>query len=97
MPFYVVDGAFNLAYATVDAAFKFEYDNRLRLWALSPDIKKTLDTIRPEAAKVVLTYATARTAYLKNPTVAGLSDLQLALTTVQRLATTALATIPKGN
>jgi hypothetical protein len=97
MPFYVVDGAFNLAYTTVDATFKWEKDNRAALWKLSPDIKKTLDTIRPEASKVVKQYATARSAYLKNPTPEGLSDLQFALATIRKVADVALATIPKGN
>jgi hypothetical protein len=96
MAFYAVDGAFDLAFSTIDAAFKFEKQNRAELWKLSPDIKHTLDKIRPEASKIVRQYLTARDAYKKHPTPAGLTDLQFTLATIQRLAASALATIPKG-
>lgn len=97
MAFYAVDGAFDLAFSTVDAAFKFEKQNRAQLWKISPNIKHTLDKIRPEASQVVRQYLTAREAYKKNPTVEGLSDLETALATIKRLADAAIAVIPKGN
>jgi hypothetical protein len=96
-PFLIVDGAFDLAYTAVDATFKWEQDNRAKLWKLSPDIKHTLDKIRPDALKAKNQYLAARAVYKKNPTPAGLSDLQLILATVQKISASASAVIPKGN
>ena len=95
MPFYAVDAAFDIAYSTVDAAFKWERDNRAKLWVINKEIKRTMDKIRPEAANVLLLYSKARKTYLTNATPAGLTDLQSALSKAQQLAATALAVIPK--
>lgn len=96
MTFYTIDSAFCLAYAAVDGAFKFERENRKALWAISPKIKRDLDYIRPDAAKVVLRYAAARRAYLSNPVPDNLTELQSTLALAQRISAAALAAIPKG-
>lgn len=93
--FYATEASFDLAYAVVDAAFKFERDNRQMLWELSPSIKHGLDAIRPNASQIVVTYAKARAAYLKNPTPNGLSTLQTVLSQMQQLAQAAQAAVPK--
>lgn len=87
--FYQVDSAFNAAYTIVQTTFALEYYNRAVLWKLSPDIKHTLDSIRPAAWKAVVTYETARTAYEKSPTSAGLTGLQDLLANVQQFSTLA--------
>lgn len=100
LAFYQVDAAFDLAYSTIDAAYKFEQDNRVLLWDISPNIKQTLDAIRPDSVKAVQAYGLARSAYLASPTPAGLSTLQTWLAKAQQLATSAqavIASLPKGN
>lgn len=96
MTFYAIDAAFNLAYAAVDGAFKFERDNRKALWAISPKIKRDLDYIRPDAAKVVVRYMAARKAYLANPVPDNLTELQNVLALAQRISAAAVAAVPKG-
>lgn len=95
LAFYQADAAFDLAYSTVDAAFKFENDNRVLLWKVSPQIKHTLDQIRPQASSVVLEWAKARQTYLANPVPANLTPLQAILAKIQQLAVTAQSVIPK--
>lgn len=92
--FYLVDSAFDFAYSSINAAFQFERDNRAYLWKLSPDIKHTLDKIRPGAVDAVKRYARARKAYMKNSTPPGLSVLQNILGEVQKVATATQAAIP---
>jgi hypothetical protein len=65
---YAADAAFDLAYGTVQTAFKLERDNRALLWKLDPDIKHTLDKIRPEVESVIKEYAAGRMAYIAAPT-----------------------------
>lgn len=91
LAFYAADATFDLAYSTIDGAFKFERDNRSMLWSISPNIKHTLDGIRPTAWKVVQRYTAARAAYMANPTPVGLSLLQDAATKIQALAAAAQA------
>lgn len=93
--FYGIDASFDLGYSILDAAFNFERNNRAYLWSLSPDIKHTLDHIRPQATEVVATYGKARKAYMANPTPSGLTDLQTALGRMQQLSSAAQAVIPK--
>lgn len=93
--FFVVDASFDLAYSAVDAAFNFEKNNRLLLWRLSPEIKHTLDKIRPQAFNAVQIYGTARDAYLANPTPAGLDALKTALGKMQQISAAAQAALPK--
>jgi hypothetical protein len=95
MSFYVADAAYNLAYSVVDAAFKFEYDNRALLWKASPQIKHTLDGVRPQAVAANLEWAKARQVYMLNPVPANLSALQAILAKVQQLAQTATSVLPK--
>lgn len=95
--FFIVDSAFDLAYSSIDAAFTFEYSNRVMLWRISPDIKHGLDSIRPQAVEIRNEYIKARAAYMANPVPAGLDQLQALLAKVQQLASTATALLPKGN
>jgi hypothetical protein len=92
--FYIVDAAYAVAYATVDGVFKFEADNRLFLWQVSPDFKHALDKLRPEALKVRDDYARCRLAYKANPVPANLTQLQAALAKVQQVTATAAALLP---
>lgn len=93
--FYAADAAFELAYSAIDAAFTFELHNRAWLWSLSPNIKHSLDKIRPDAVKVRDGYVRAREAYKLNPTPLGLSLLQEALNKVKAVASAAQAAVPK--
>lgn len=93
--FFAVDSAFDIAYSAVDTVFKFEKNNRTFLWQISPEIKHTLDKLRPQAKAAVITYGRARSAYLANPTPAGLTTLQTTLSEMQRLASTAQEILPK--
>lgn len=95
MAFFVADAAYQVAYQTVDAAFTFEKSNRAYLWTLSPNIKHTLDGIRPQAVKVNTEYLTARAAYIANPTATGLTGLQAVLAKMQQLVATATSVLPK--
>lgn len=92
--FFVADAAFKLAYNTVDAGFKFEQDNRLFLWQLTPNIKHTMDQVRPQAVKARDDYARARAAYMAVPTPAGLTQLQNILGQMQQIASAVQAVLP---
>jgi len=91
--FFVVDSAYDIAYSAIDAVFTFERENRLALWNLSPDIKHTLDKIRPQAWDANVRYARARQQYISNPVPAGLSTLQSTLAELQNLAASVQAAI----
>lgn len=93
--FFVADAAFYLAYSAVDAAFTFERDNRSRLWDLDPNIKKSLDKVRPQAVQARNEYIHAREGYLLHPTPAGLSTIQTALAKIQQVRDAAQAVVPK--
>lgn len=93
--FFVADAAFDLAYSAVDAAFNFERNNRLLLWRISPEIKHTLDKIRPQAFNAAQTYALARDGYMANPTPAGLDGVRNALGKMQQISAAAQAVLPK--
>lgn len=92
--FYSTDLAFDFAYTLVDTAFTFEKNNRQLLWSLSPEIKQTLDKLRPQAAAVVNAYTAARKRYIANPTPAGLSQLTTLLSQIQNLSAAAQAALP---
>jgi len=92
---YSADAAYASAYATLDFAFKFERDNRAMLWKISPQIKHSLDAVRPVAVQVNLRWAAARKAYLLHPVPANLTTLESILADGQRLAATATAALPK--
>jgi len=91
--FFVVDSSYDLAFSVVDAVFNFERNNRLALWKLSPQIKGSLDAIRPKAVDINLRYAKARQAYMLNPAPSGLTPLQTILAELQNLASAAQAAI----
>lgn len=93
--FYGVESAYALALAAFKTASRLEIDNRAALWAVSTNIKHTLDEIRPKALAADRAYAKARMAYLKDPTPDGLSGLQTILGQFQQLAGAAIAAIPK--
>lgn len=94
--FFEVDSAYDLAYSTLDGAFLFERQNRQALWAISPQIKHTLDSIRPQAWGVAVQYARARQAYITNPIPANLSTLQSVLAHIQQLLASAQAVLPSS-
>ena len=97
LPFFLTDSAYRIAYSTVDAVFMFERDNRLMLWKLNPEIKRTLDKIRPQAVSANIEYLKGRAAYMANPTPPNLDILKQVLAKVQQLTQTALAVLPKGS
>ena len=94
--FFAVDSAYDLAYSTLDGAFLFERQNRAALWQISPAIKHTLDTIRPQAWALAVQYARARQAYIANPVPANLGTLQNVLAHVQQLLASAQAVLPSS-
>lgn len=91
--FFAVDSSYDLAYSILDAAFVFEKENRLALWQLTPQIKHTLDSIRPKAWDANMRYAAARKAYQLNPTPGGLTTLQTILAELQNLTNAAQAAV----
>ena len=94
--FFETDAAFNLAYSAVDGALKFERENRALLWRVSPQIKHTLDGIRPQAFQAAKDYAVARSAYLLAPAPAGLTTLQTILARIQQFSAAAVAVLPSS-
>ena len=95
LAFFQADSAYDLAYSAIDAAFKFERDNRALLWKLSPDIKHVLDKIRPQASEINMRYLAARAAYIAYPTPAGLGELQTITDQLRQLSAAAVAVLPK--
>jgi len=95
--FYQVDAAFALSYDACDTAFNFERNNRAMLWKLNPDIKHTLDSIRPRAVQAAQKYAVARAAFEANQNQVNLDPLVRLLAEFQPLTAQAQAalTIPK--
>lgn len=91
LAFYQIDSGFLAAYASVDAIFSWERDNRAFLWTVSPNIKHTLDQARPTAAALVKNYGVARQAYKANPTPAGLDLLKTILSKLQAIQAAASA------
>jgi hypothetical protein len=94
--FFTIDAGFDFAYAGIQSLFAYERDNRAFLKSISPDIKKTLDSIRPDVVRAVVDYGKARNAYKANPTPAGLSTLRTIEGRVGQLASAAQAVIPKN-
>ncbi len=89
--FYAVDATFSLDYGLVQAVFQFERDNRPYLWGLDPNIKRTLDGLRPQVVEAVQNYFVGRDAYKANPTPAGLSTLQTVAGRMKQVAASAQA------
>jgi hypothetical protein len=93
--FFAVDSAFDFAYKTVDSIFLFEQKNRDALWAISHNIKHSLDQARPVAADIVRRYLMARAVYESSPTPANLKSLQGLLSEIQKLVASVQAALPK--
>jgi hypothetical protein len=93
---FVADSGFDLAYSGMETAFKIERDNRALLWKVSPQIKHTLDQIRPKAVDGKLKYAQARAAYIANPVPANLDALNTILAEVKALTAAATAVLPQN-
>lgn len=93
--FFVADASYDLAYGAMDGAFKFEKQNRQLLWQISPEIKHSLDKVRPQALLVAREYSNARQAYLLNPTPEGLTKVQTVLSRLQQISAAATAALPK--
>ena len=79
------DASYKLAYETVGAVFKFERDNRIAIWKLSPVVKSELDNLRPQVVDIDRRWAMARKTYRSNPTPAGLTAVQSILSEIQRI------------
>ena len=94
LAFYQVDAAYNVAHGILDGVFKFESDNRDQLWRVSPDIKHSLDLIRPAAVLWNGRYLEARAAYKLVPVPANLSPMHTALAKVQQLQASAQTLLP---
>jgi hypothetical protein len=86
MQLYVADNAYKVAYDIVDGVLLWEYNNRASLSQSWPQLKPALDQIRPTVYQIELRWATARLAYLQNPTPANLNTLQGVLKELQNLA-----------
>jgi hypothetical protein len=89
--FYAIESAFEVAYKSIDFVFKFEFDNRDLLFKVSPEIKRSLDAIRPKAVQIRDDYMLARIVYRANSTPANLDALQQVLQKLQQLLATAEA------
>ena len=94
-PFLAVEAAFDLAYSALDAAFTTERNNRAMFWALSPDIKHTLDTIRPRAVIARNSYIKARDLYVSVRSSVAFDELKKALAHMQDISKSAQSVIPK--
>jgi len=90
---YAMDSGFDLTYEAVDLVFKYEKDNRMALWAVSPRIKHEVDKLRVQASQVWLDYAVARQAYLSTPIPANLSALKVAVVKLQQINTALISVI----
>ena len=95
LAFYQIEASYAAAYAAIDGLFKFEADNEKALWAISPNIKLTLDKIRPDAWEANKSYHKARKAYLAVPVPANLTVLQQVLARMNQLLAAATAVMPK--
>lgn len=94
MELFLADSAFGIAYRAVDVVFNLEKQNRAWLQQQAPQIKQALDQARPVAADAVRKYTAARKAYIANPTPTGLSDVQTALSEIQRVNSSVQAVLP---
>jgi hypothetical protein len=88
------DAAFALAASAMDAVFKIELENRAYLWKLNPNIKHTLDKLRPQVVAAEAAYGRARIAYQANPGPGTITSLQSGLAEVQALIGAVQAAAP---
>ena len=92
-PLYVADQSFEVAYNTLNAAFTIEQNNADFFWKISPQIKKSLDKVRPGAWEAVKSYVAARDAYIKNPVPANLDGLNAVIARMQQFVYVANAAL----
>jgi len=81
----LADASYKLAYETSLAVFKFEKDNRVAIWNISPNVKHALDKARVQVQEIDKRWATARKAYRQSPTPEGISGLREILLEINRL------------
>lgn len=74
--FFAVDLTFKTVYSSVDAAYKFEFDNRDDIWKVSHKVKQVLDKTKPSITKAVIGYGIARQQYKLNPTASNLESMK---------------------
>lgn len=96
LPFEITDLAWKMTYDVADSVFSFERRNRVTLWNISPDIKHTLDKLRPKFWSIVQAWARARKAYEEYPSPAGLDTANNVVTELQRLLPAIQAAIPES-
>lgn len=93
---YVTDQTFESAQDTLDEVFKWEYDNRVALLQVLPELKGKLDKLRLEADAYIRQYSVARKAYLLTPSRDNENALDAVLNELTRLASAA-ATLKPAN
>lgn len=81
----LADATYKLTYESALSVLAYERNNRVAIWALSPEVKKAFDKVRPVVADIDLRWAKARQAYKKNPTPEGLSLMQEIMGEIDRL------------
>lgn len=91
--FFTVDLTFKTLYSSLDAAFKFERDNREALWKIDHGIKHGMDKLRTQATKVVIAYAAVRTQYLQNPTPSNLDAFNTVIADLQKIVATSASIV----
>lgn len=96
LTFYQVDATYDFTSYALIAAFSFEKQNRDALWKINPNIKHTLDQLRPQFVEYGRQYLKARDAYKAMPVPANLTVMQQVLAKMQQLAASANAVIPKA-
>lgn len=88
---FVADGAYQVAYKSLDFAFTFERANEALLWKMNPNIKHTMDKLREQAWSLNVQWSKARQAYVAQPIPSNMSALKTVLAHMQKLAVTAQA------
>lgn len=81
----MADATYKFTYESTLALLRFERDNRREIWAISPEVKRQLDKLRPKIVSVNHEWAVARSEYRLNPTEAGVTRLQSILKQIQQL------------
>lgn len=81
----LADATYKLTYESALSVLAYERNNRVAIWALSPEVKRAFDKVRPVVVDINLRWAKARQAYKKNPTPEGLSLMQEIMGEIDRL------------
>lgn len=88
-----VDLGYRLAKTTFYEVSQWEFDNRTNLWAVSPEIKRTLDRLRVEFVKVDQDFVTAHDACTAAPTPEGGGKLEAILARLEAVVDAATAVL----